>query len=73
MSGTTFPPATSPSIALRSRSETGRGLPPTSLAQERLPLREAIPPGAFTLAKHLLLLMIALGVIGILIVLFHGI
>ncbi len=73
MSGTTFPPGTSPSIASRSRTEAARDSPPTSVDQEGLPPREAIAPGAFSLAKILLLMMIALGIIGILIIVFRGI
>jgi len=71
MSGAAFPPGTSPSLASQSRSEPGRSLLPGSLDQDGLPPGAAIAPGVFTLARHLLLFMIAFGVIGILLVLFR--
>jgi hypothetical protein len=73
MSGTSFPPGSSPSIASRIRTDAAREIPPTSVDQEGLPPEEAIPANAFSLTTVLILFMIALGVVGILIVVLRGI
>lgn len=72
MAGAGLPPGIYPSLASRSRSEMGRSLLPGSLHHDGLPPGAAIATGVFTLARHLLLFMIAFGVIGILLVLFRG-